>query len=264
MLATCGDCLAILFDERLVFLHGGALARNGRAGGSFGVPRRHYILLGLCLQLQAPGLLVQLLLAEGQLKLPQLKLLLVEGRFLLRQLFLGELPLSLTFFLLELAFRPRDFLFQSLLFSDLGFCLQALLFLLKPFLDEAVLAEQAKIAEDAGAVAVMALERVPADIRAEGGVSRMSDPDMIDGIIAAVSIPVMAKARIGHFAEAQILQSLGDLLRNFRIRVLLDQGLLADFGGLFTLLQFGQHLLLLFGFYLFAKQIGRASCRERV
>ncbi len=69
--------------------------------------------------------------------------------------------------------------------------------------------EQAKIAEDAGAVAVMALERVPADIRAEGGVSRMSDPDMIDAIIAAVSIPVMAKARIGHFAEAQILQSLG-------------------------------------------------------
>ncbi|MFN8167228.1 MAG: pyridoxal 5'-phosphate synthase lyase subunit PdxS [Candidatus Nanopelagicales bacterium] len=70
-------------------------------------------------------------------------------------------------------------------------------------------AEQAKIAEDAGAVAVMALERVPADIRAEGGVSRMSDPDMIDGIIEAVSIPVMAKARIGHFVEAQVLQSLG-------------------------------------------------------
>jgi pyridoxal 5'-phosphate synthase pdxS subunit len=69
--------------------------------------------------------------------------------------------------------------------------------------------EQAKIAEDAGAVAVMALERVPADIRAQGGVSRMSDPDMIDGIINAVSIPVMAKARIGHFVEAQILQSLG-------------------------------------------------------
>ena len=68
--------------------------------------------------------------------------------------------------------------------------------------------EQAKIAEDAGAVAVMALERVPADIRAEGGVSRMSDPDMIDGIINAVSIPVMAKARIGHFVEAQILQAL--------------------------------------------------------
>ncbi|CAB4702543.1 MAG: pyridoxal 5'-phosphate synthase lyase subunit PdxS [Actinobacteria bacterium] len=69
--------------------------------------------------------------------------------------------------------------------------------------------EQAKIAEDAGAVAVMALERVPADIRAQGGVSRASDPDMIDAIIAAVSIPVMAKARIGHFVEAQILQSLG-------------------------------------------------------
>src|ERR1051325_3910540 len=69
--------------------------------------------------------------------------------------------------------------------------------------------EQAKIAEAAGAVAVMALERLPADIRAQGGVSRMSDPDMIDGIIAAVSIPVMAKARIGHFVEAQVLQSLG-------------------------------------------------------
>ncbi|MDO6147596.1 pyridoxal 5'-phosphate synthase lyase subunit PdxS, partial [Paenarthrobacter aurescens] len=69
--------------------------------------------------------------------------------------------------------------------------------------------EQARIAEDAGAVAVMALERVPADIRAQGGVSRMSDPDMIDAIIAAVSIPVMAKARIGHFVEAQVLQSLG-------------------------------------------------------
>jgi pyridoxal 5'-phosphate synthase pdxS subunit len=74
---------------------------------------------------------------------------------------------------------------------------------------DVVTPEQAKIAEDAGAVAVMALERVPADIRAEGGVSRMSDPDMIDGIIEAVSIPVMAKCRIGHFAEAQVLQSLG-------------------------------------------------------
>jgi pyridoxal 5'-phosphate synthase pdxS subunit len=74
---------------------------------------------------------------------------------------------------------------------------------------DVVTAEQAKIAEDSGAVAVMALERVPADIRAEGGVSRMSDPDMIDKIIAAVSIPVMAKARIGHFAEAQVLQALG-------------------------------------------------------
>ena len=74
---------------------------------------------------------------------------------------------------------------------------------------DVVTAEQAKIAEDAGAVAVMALERVPADIRAEGGVSRMSDPDMIEAIISTVSIPVMAKARIGHFVEAQILQSLG-------------------------------------------------------
>ena len=74
---------------------------------------------------------------------------------------------------------------------------------------DVVTAEQAKIAEDAGAVAVMALERVPADIRSEGGVSRMSDPDMVQGIIETVSIPVMAKARIGHFVEAQVLQSLG-------------------------------------------------------
>jgi pyridoxal 5'-phosphate synthase pdxS subunit len=74
---------------------------------------------------------------------------------------------------------------------------------------DVVTAEQAKIAEDAGAVAVMALERVPADIRAQGGVARMSDPDLIDGIVSTVSIPVMAKARIGHFVEAQVLQSLG-------------------------------------------------------
>ena len=74
---------------------------------------------------------------------------------------------------------------------------------------DVVTPEQARIAEDAGAVAVMALERVPADIRSQGGVARMSDPDLIDGIIEAVSIPVMAKARIGHFVEAQILQSLG-------------------------------------------------------
>ncbi|WP_347177340.1 pyridoxal 5'-phosphate synthase lyase subunit PdxS [Glycomyces sp. L485] len=74
---------------------------------------------------------------------------------------------------------------------------------------DVVTPEQARIAEDAGAVAVMALERVPADIRAEGGVSRMSDPDMIDGIVEAVSIPVMAKARIGHFVEAQVLETLG-------------------------------------------------------
>jgi pyridoxal 5'-phosphate synthase pdxS subunit len=73
---------------------------------------------------------------------------------------------------------------------------------------DVVNAEHAKIAEDAGAVAVMALERVPADIRVEGGVARMSDPGMIRDIQAAVSIPVMAKCRIGHFAEAQILQSL--------------------------------------------------------
>ena len=74
---------------------------------------------------------------------------------------------------------------------------------------DVVTPEQARIAEDSGAIAVMALERVPADIRAQGGVSRMSDPDMVEGIIEAVSIPVMAKARIGHFVEAQVLQSLG-------------------------------------------------------
>src|SRR5476651_1758147 len=70
-------------------------------------------------------------------------------------------------------------------------------------------AEQAKIAEDAGAVAVMALERVPSDIRRDGGVARMSDPSMIEGIQKAVTVPVMAKCRIGHFAEAQVLEALG-------------------------------------------------------
>src|SRR5256886_4378346 len=74
---------------------------------------------------------------------------------------------------------------------------------------DVVTPEHAKIAEDSGAVAVMALERVPADIRVQGGVARMSDPDMIDSIIGAVSIPVMAKCRIGHFAEAQVLQAIG-------------------------------------------------------
>jgi pyridoxal 5'-phosphate synthase pdxS subunit len=74
---------------------------------------------------------------------------------------------------------------------------------------DVVTAEHARIAEDAGAVAVMALERVPADIRAAGGVARMSDPQMIEGIMSAVTIPVMAKARIGHFVEAQVLEALG-------------------------------------------------------
>src|SRR5216117_1249922 len=74
---------------------------------------------------------------------------------------------------------------------------------------DVVTAEHARIAEDAGAVAVMALERVPADIRAAGGVARMSDPAMIQGIMDAVTIPVMAKARIGHFVEAQVLEALG-------------------------------------------------------
>jgi pyridoxal 5'-phosphate synthase pdxS subunit len=74
---------------------------------------------------------------------------------------------------------------------------------------DVVTPEHARIAEDAGACAVMALERVPADIRVEGGVARMSDPDLIDRIMETVSIPVMAKCRIGHFVEAQILESLG-------------------------------------------------------
>ncbi|MFN0026384.1 MAG: pyridoxal 5'-phosphate synthase lyase subunit PdxS [Acidimicrobiales bacterium] len=74
---------------------------------------------------------------------------------------------------------------------------------------DVVTPDHARIAEDAGAVAVMALERVPADIRVQGGVARMSDPDMIEGIKAVVTIPVMAKARIGHFVEAQILEALG-------------------------------------------------------
>ena len=82
---------------------------------------------------------------------------------------------------------------------------------------DVVTPDQAKIAEDAGAAAVMALERVPADIRRDGGVARMSDPEMIEGIKAAVTIPVMAKARIGHFAEAQILEALGRRLRR-RVR----------------------------------------------
>tara|TARA_B100000686_G_C16799154_1_gene984647 strand:+ start:1428 stop:2330 length:903 start_codon:yes stop_codon:yes gene_type:complete len=74
---------------------------------------------------------------------------------------------------------------------------------------DVVTPDQAKIAEDAGAVAVMALERVPADIRVDGGIARMSDPEMIEGIKEAVTIPVMAKARIGHFVEAQVLEALG-------------------------------------------------------
>jgi pyridoxal 5'-phosphate synthase pdxS subunit len=74
---------------------------------------------------------------------------------------------------------------------------------------DVVTPEQARIAEDAGAVAVMALERVPADIRRDGGVARMSDPGMVEGIQGAVTVPVMAKCRIGHFAEAQVLESLG-------------------------------------------------------
>src|SRR5437762_4799755 len=74
---------------------------------------------------------------------------------------------------------------------------------------DVVTPEQARIAEEAGACAVMALERVPSDIRAAGGVARMSDPDMIQAIIESVTIPVMAKCRIGHIVEAQVLEALG-------------------------------------------------------
>ncbi len=82
---------------------------------------------------------------------------------------------------------------------------------------DVVTPEHARIAEDAGASAVMALERVPADIRAQGGVARMSDPDLIEKIMATVTIPVMAKCRIGHFVEAQILESIGvDYIDEFR------------------------------------------------
>jgi pyridoxal 5'-phosphate synthase pdxS subunit len=89
---------------------------------------------------------------------------------------------------------------------------------------DVVNAEQAVIAQEAGAVAVMALERVPADIRAEGGVSRMSDPQMIKEIMAAVSIPVMAKVRIGHFVEAQILEALGvDFIDESEVLSLADE-----------------------------------------
>src|SRR6201981_2212174 len=97
---------------------------------------------------------------------------------------------------------------------------------------DVVTPEQAKVAEDAGAVAVMALERVPADIRAQGGVARMSDPDMIDGIISAVSIPVMAKCRIGHFAEAQVLQAIGvDYIDESEVLTPADESHHVDKGG---------------------------------
>jgi pyridoxal 5'-phosphate synthase pdxS subunit len=85
---------------------------------------------------------------------------------------------------------------------------------------DVVTVEHAKIAEEAGAVAVMALERVPADIRAAGGVARMSDPEMIHAIMEAVTIPVMAKARIGHFVEAQVLEAIGvDYVDEVRVTI---------------------------------------------
>ena len=137
---------------------------------------------------------------------------------------------------------------------------------------DVVTPEQAKIAEDAGAVAVMALERVPADIRAQGGVSRMSDPDMIDGIIAAVSIPVMAKARIGHFVEAQVLESLGvDYIDESEVLTPADELHHIDKWN-FTVpfvcgaTNLGEALRRINegAAMIRSKEIGRASCRERV
>src|SRR5689334_7931984 len=109
---------------------------------------------------------------------------------------------------------------------------------------DVVTPDQAKVAEDAGASAVMALERVPADIRRDGGVARMSDPAMIEGIQAAVTIPVMAKCRIGHFAEAQVLEALGvDYIDESEVLTPADEAHHVD-KWTFT-------------------EIGRASCRER-
>src|SRR5574340_1629199 len=110
---------------------------------------------------------------------------------------------------------------------------------------DVVTPDQAKIAEDAGAVAVMALERVPADIRRDGGVARMSDPDKIQEIQEAVTIPVMAKCRIGHFAEAQILEALEiDYIDESEVLTPADREHHVDK-------------------WEFTVQIGRASCRER-
>src|SRR6201998_1157819 len=98
---------------------------------------------------------------------------------------------------------------------------------------DVVTSEQAKIAEEAGAAAVMALERVPADIRRDGGVARMSDPVMIKAIQEAVSIPVMAKARIGHFAEAQVLEALEvDYVDESEVLTPADEANPIDKGGL--------------------------------
>ena len=101
--------------------------------------------------------------------------------------------------------RPIPGFTSDEVLSKIGFCEQLKGGVVMDVID----ADQAKLAESAGAVAVMALERVPADIRRDGGVSRMSDPEMIEAIKAAVTIPVMAKVRIGHFVEAQILEALG-------------------------------------------------------
>src|SRR5687767_15708368 len=126
---------------------------------------------------------------------------------------------------------------------------------------DVVTAEQAKIAEDAGAVSVMALERVPADIRRDGGVARMSDPALIEGIKAAVTIPVMAKARIGHFAEAQVLESLGvDYIDESEVLTPADEFHHIDKWAFTVPFVCGATNL---GEAL-RRKIGRASCRERV
>src|SRR6266496_5446808 len=121
-------------------------------------------------------------------------------------------------------------------------------------------ADQAKIAEDAGACAVMALERVPADIRAEGGVARMADPTKVAEIMEAGSIPVMAKCRIGHFVEAQILQALGvDYVDESEVLTPADEEHHVDKWGFTVPFVCGARDL---GEAL--RRIGRASCRERV
>ena len=111
--------------------------------------------------------------------------------------------------------------------------------------------DQARIAEEAGACAVMALERVPADIRTQGQVARMSDPAMIEAIMAAVSIPVMAKVRIGHFMESRILEALGvDFIDESEVLTPADESRHVEKRG--------------FAVPFVCGEIGRASCRERV
>ncbi len=122
----------------------------------------------------------------------------------------GIFPEKITKKKMSMTFRRRRFYFRRYLFSLLlaGVAVFPAVETIYNVLMDVTTPEQAKIAENAGACAVMALERIPADIRAAGGVARMSDPKMIKGIQEAVSIPVMAKCRIGHFAEAQILEAI--------------------------------------------------------